>query len=331
MFRMLLQSVLRLSPEMASGRIRIPSSEPGVEQRLEFILRCFIDGYNLAITAGSNADLASDLDASFDPHHVGFAYEGAGMGLALLDLVSFSQKSRLHDFIHNDGARHDYIAMVGAGFTMARLPFAGSYLRRYFRRFDPLVCWCVPDGYGFHEGFFAPARFVDAQQGPSLPLSQYDRQLFNSGVGRSLWWTCGASPRAISDSIAGFSAEHRAEMWCGIGVACAYAGGDEGRSLATLLELAGDYRADFLSGLPFAARMRQKGGNPSPVTENACQQLLSCSTDEAANMAAAALQQASALLGDRVGDEGYAFVRRQLTEILTREAVPHGELSEHDQ
>ena len=55
-------------------------------------------------------------------------------------------------------------------------------------------------------------------------------------------------------------------MWHGVGVASAYAGGVGEEVLTELLELSGNYRADFLSGIPFASRMRQKGENASQST-----------------------------------------------------------------
>lgn len=327
MLRELVSGTLKLSHGMTTGRIRNPNCPPETCQKLEFVLRCFIDGYNLAISSKSNEKLARKLDTDFDAHHVGFAYEGAGMALTVLDLLKLTKPSRLKSFVTEEGEKHDYIAMVGAGLAVARMRWAGGFTRSYFSSFDPLLSWCMPDGFGFHQGFFSPDKFVDHQENPPADFTPDARQLFDSGVGRSLWWTCGASPQRIAATIARFPEDRRAEMWCGIGVACAYAGGDDGTSLSALLELAGSYHADFLSGLPFAARMRQKAGNASPVTENACRKLLGQTADETADMAQRLLQEAEATLGDRVGRDGYAFVRLHLTETLTQETTSPRALS----
>jgi hypothetical protein len=324
----LLQSAFKITPEMASGRIRNHRCEPEIAGKLEHILCCFVQGYNLALASKTNAALVHALDAAFDPHHVGFAYEGAGMGLAVLDLLAPGKASRLKEFVNQDGAKHDYIAMVGAGLAMARMNWAGPLFRRYFTGFDPLVRWCAADGYGFHEGYFSPARFVDRHESAPKDFASDEQQLFDSGVGRSLWWTCGASASLIAESISRFPTRRQGEMWCGIGVACAYAGGDEGESLLPLLELSGSYRADFLSGLPFAARMRQKAGNPSQVTDYACKQLLGRTVDETANLAGELLRHASESLGEHVGRDGYAFVRRGLTEELAREYLSQETITE---
>jgi hypothetical protein len=327
MLRALVGGTLRLSHGMTAGRIRNPSCSPETRQKLEFILRCFIDGYNFALTSKSNEKLALALDAGFDAHHVGFAYEGAGMALTVLDLLKLTKSSRLKSFVTEVGEKHDYIAMVGAGLAVARMRWAGGFTRSYFSSFDPLLSWCMPDGFGFHQGFFSPDKFVDHQENSPPDFTPAARQLFDSGIGRSLWWTCGASPQQIAATIARFPEDRRGEIWCGIGVACSYAGGDDGSSLSALLELAGRHHVDFLSGLPFAARMRQKAGNTSPVTENACRKLLGQTADETADMAQRLLEKAEATLGDRAGRDGYAFVRLHLTENLTQETTSSKALS----
>src|SRR5436305_1971710 len=116
----------------------------------------------------------------------------------------------------------------------------------------------------------------------------------------------------------------RAEMWCGIGVAAAYAGGiGDGSAgdtaLLALRDLAGPYRADFLSGIPFATRMRQKGRNPSPVTGRACELLLGLSAEEASDWIVATVERVVA--DDGVEREvrlrdSYLLVRQRLVEEL---------------
>jgi len=302
---------------MTAGVIRNPECPTRTALALEHVLCCFIEGYNLALASTSDAALANDLDHAFDAHHVGFAYEGAGTALALLDLLTLNRSRRLRSFITGAGAQHDYIIMVGAGLGAARAHWLNPFWRRYFSGFDPLVSWCVPDGFGFYQGIFHPQLYADTQRLAPAFMSAPEAQLFDSGIGRSLWWSCGADAERIAEKIAAFPAARRGEMWCGIGVACAYAGGDDGESLPALLDLAGDYRPDFLSGVPFAARMRQKAHNASCVTDHCCRFTLGRSVEEAASMACEQLHDAARILGERVGREGYAMVRRHLSELLT--------------
>jgi hypothetical protein len=49
-------------------------------------------------------------------------------------------------------------------------------------------------------------------------------------------------------------------MWTGIDTALAYASGGPPAASSALIDLAGAYRVDLLSGIPLAAHMRDKGG-----------------------------------------------------------------------
>jgi len=290
-----------------------------VRGRLERVLETFIHGFNLCLAIGDPGELAAALRDRFDAHHVGFAFEGAGMYYALLDLLMPWRPSRLRAFLDGPGGDHDVIAAVGAGFAIARLPWGRRLWPWYSGRLDPLIAWCVPEGYGFHEGMVHADRYVAGRAEPPAVLPGSARQLFDSGLGRSLWWSQCASPQRIRQAIDGFPARRRPQMWCGIGVAASYAGGAGDEALGELRELAGPYQADLLSGVPFATRMRQKGGNPSPVTDRACELLLSRTPDDASDWIVATLQR---VLADESSErevrlrDNYRLVRQRLVEDL---------------
>jgi enediyne biosynthesis protein E3 len=301
-----------------------------VRGRLEKVLETFVHGYNLSLAIDDPEELAARLRGQLDDHHVGFAFEGVGMAYALLDLLAPWKPSRLRAFLEGAGRDHDYIAAVGAGFAIARLPWGRRLWPWYSSRLDPLVSWCLPDGYGFHEGIFHFDRYFLGGAGhtePPAAMPAFARQLFDSGLGRSLWWSQGAAPRPIARAIDDFSPARRPEMWCGIGVAAAYAGGPTSdHALIELRDLAGPFQADFLSGIPFAARMRQKGGNPSPVTDRACELLLGLDAGETGDWIATVVER---VLADESGDRGereirlrdsYLLVRQRLVEELNNSA-----------
>jgi hypothetical protein len=309
----IVERLLKIRPEEASFKARgFDACDPTISRKLEQMLESFIGGYNLAVETQDKDELSRRLYAAFDSHHVGFAFEGVGLYLAMLDMLIPGKPYRLDSYFKGAGEHHDYIAAVGAGFAVARIPWGLRAMDSYLRTLDPLIAWCVPCGYGFHEGFFKHRRFIDAA-GP-LPafLSPLGRQLFDSGLGRSLWWVKGADPSRIHSAIDRFPEDRRAELWAGIGIAACYAGGVEVTELQSLDELSGQYHADFLSGLPFAARLRQKAGNYSDTTELACRALLDRSTDQVADMAEAA---ADAVRGQVRGSgitEAYALLRRHI-------------------
>ena len=141
-----------------------------------------------------------------------------------------------------------------------------------------MYAWCLADGYGFHQGFFQWKRFIELRQPAPESLSPQNRRLFDAGVGRAMWWVFGADLSSVASAISRFDDARRAEMWTGIGTAVAYAGGGPPNAATRLLELAGAYQDDFLSGIPFAAHMREKGRNPAEWTDEVCSDLLDMTT-----------------------------------------------------
>ncbi len=307
--------LLGISPhETSFAKLGIEACDDSVRERLEEVTRVFTAGYNLALKIDDAPRLADQLEGLFDCHHVGFAFEGAGMYYALRDLLApwkietwtwttetrraetrraetWSAKTadsesrstgRLRRFTEQVAPQHDYIATVGAGLAIARVPWGLRTLTRTWRKLDPALGWCVVDGFGFHQGLFHHQRFIERCEAPPRALPRIAHPLFDSGIGRALWWVRGASPHRIRAAIDAFSWAHRPELWCGVGVACAYACGVDDGTLHQLVKTSGCYRADLLSGVPFAARLRQKGKNPSPETENACLLLLGMTAEEAA-------------------------------------------------
>jgi len=309
----MVERFLKIRPEEASFKARgFDACDPAIARRLERMLESFIGGYNLAVETSDKDELSRRLYAAFDNHHVGFAFEGVGLYLAALDLMVPGKPNRLDSYFKGAGEHHDYIVAVGAGFAVARIPWGPRTMDGYLRTLDPLIAWCVPCGYGFHEGFFHHRQYIESAGVPPASLSSLGKQLFDSGLGRSIWWVKGADSQRIHAAIGRFTEGRRAELWAGVGIAACYAGGVGATELLTLLELSGPYRADFLSGLPFAARLRQKAGNYSDITELACRTLLDRSTDEVADMAeAAAVGVRSQVRGSGI-TEAYALLRKQL-------------------
>ena len=311
--RRLIERLLKIRPEEASFAARgFDASDAVMTGKLEAMLGAFIAGYNLAVRTPNPAELADRLHQSFDNHHVGFAFEGVGLYLAMLDLLLPGKSDRLVKFMTGAGHQHDYIVAVGAGFAIARLPWGLRVQDGYLGTLDPFIAWCVPCGHGFHEGFFKHKRFVDNAQEPPRALSPLGKQLFDSGLGRALWWVKCGHPRRIASAIDRFPEPRRAELWAGIGIASSYAGGVGAVELLSLRDLSGPYQADFLSGLPFAARLRQKAGNYSDTTELACSVLLGRSTNDTADMAEAAADAVRSQVRGEGITAAYDLVRRHL-------------------
>jgi hypothetical protein len=319
----ILERLLTIRPEEASFAARgFGASNPEITRKLETMIKSFIGGYNLAVRTPDQVELARCLHQKFENHQVGFAFEGVGLYLAIADLLVPGKPFRMNAFFNGAGKEHDFIVAVGAGFAFARLPWGLQVLDRYLRTLDKFVAWCVPCGYGFHEGYFHHVQYVEQAKEPPRSLSPLGRQLFDSGLGRALWWVKCANPARIAFAIERFPEIRRAELWAGIGIASSYAGGVGADELLKLCDLSGSYRADFLSGLPFSARLRQKAGNYSETTELACRVLLGQSTDQTADMAEAAADAVRSQVTGEGITNAYDLLRRHLVrECMKTEGV----------
>jgi|HubBroStandDraft_3_1064219.scaffolds.fasta_scaffold02763_3 hypothetical protein len=274
------RTVLGISAaETSFERRRFRCDRAEVRERLEEIGRTFVYGYHAALETGRLGPLARRLDDS-SPLLRGFVYEGAAMALTLLDALTPWGGRRLGAFLAGPAAPHTYLAHVGAGWALARLPLSPARLRA---RLDPLAGWLTLDGYGFHQGFFHAPRAIGAQQVPRR-LRGYERRAFDQGLGRSLWFVEGASPARIAAAIAAFPPARRPDLWSGVGLACAYAGGLGEGEIEQLREAAGPAALDAGQGAAFAAEARVLAGNVAPHTELACAVLCGCSAAAASTL-----------------------------------------------
>jgi hypothetical protein len=253
-----------------------------VRERIEQIGLAFLEGYHAALLDPQAERLAERLER-VELELRGFAYEGAAMGLALSDFFTL-KPSYWQAFLQGPGAKHLYMLHVGVGWAWARLPFARA---RFWPRLDSLLRWLAIDGLGFHQGYFRWQRFIAKRELPDL--AGYKLCAFDQGLGRSLWFVEGADPERIAHTIACFPKTRRADLWSGVGLACAYAGGVGPRAYLALRELAGSYLPQLAQGAAFAAKARQRAGNLAHHTEQACRILCGLTAEQAAALTDAAL------------------------------------------
>jgi hypothetical protein len=263
----------------ALGKIRrtffgIPSersvfSRPGFAKeawlRFQPVAHSLVEGYHATLEDSRFEVLVPRLNA-MKPELHGFAYEGAGMGLAALDCMA-PWKKRLEAFVEGPAAPHIYPTYVGVGLALARLH---RQPERVVSQLDPLLGWVIVDGYGFHEGFFSRRRYVNQTATPKH-LSPYARRIFDQGLGRCIWFSSGAVVELVAATIAPYPKARHADLWSGVGLACAYAGGADRAGLEALLAVARPYRAHLARGAAVAAQGRQRAGNTAAHTELVCQ------------------------------------------------------------
>src|SRR5215510_6784093 len=112
---------LGLSPLEASfARRGFLTGEEEARARLEKIGVTFLSGYHSALEETEFRPLARRLE-TVESDTRGFAFEGAAMGLALIDCVTPWRKDRWRTFTERMAQPHIYMMHVGLGWAIARL------------------------------------------------------------------------------------------------------------------------------------------------------------------------------------------------------------------
>jgi hypothetical protein len=311
------RALFGISPAETSFARRGFRGEAGaVRDRLERVGQCFVAGYHAALEESGEAAVAARIEAEVDREFHGFAYEGAGMALALLDTLTpplLGRRDRLSRFLAGPGDAHAYIVAVGAGWILARLPLRPE---RLLARLDPVMGWLALDGYGFHEGFFHWPRAVSRQEVPGK-LRGYARRGFDQGLGRSLWFVEGADVERLPRTIGAFPAARQPDLWAGLGLATAYAGGRSEAEIAELRRAAGAFLPELAQGVAFAAKARERAGNPAAHTEMAARVICGAGAGEAAAVTDQTLLN---LPADRPDEPAFEVWRRRIQDHFEKGA-----------
>jgi hypothetical protein len=279
----ILHKLLSISPAEASfAQRKFHLFRDSARQHLEEVGKTFLRGYHCALADQGIEVLVRHL-SGVDSEFRGYGFEGAAMGLDILDQLSPWRSQRVAELLRGAGQEHIYMVHVGIGWSMARWRWR---MKWRLAKLDPLLRWLALDGFGFHEGYFHWPRYANGSS-PSLHFSilrGYGCRAFDQGLGRSLWFVSGTDPEYIASAIIGFAETRRGDLWSGIGLACAYAGGAERNEFSTLRHACGTYWPHLAQGVVFAAGARQRAGNIVPHTEIACQSLCEMSAEQAAQL-----------------------------------------------
>lgn len=256
------------------------------QELLETVGASFLRGYAHAVEARCAAEAQEwleDVPARFR----GFAYEGAGMGAAMLDGLSVGSRDHVLELAAGPGERHVYLIYVGVGWAMARLPrFRWPAAGRY----DPLLRGLVLDGYGFHQAYFHTARWVHEQyrekpfSWPADATRAHSHHAVDQGVGRALWFVGGTDVDRVARLAERFPRDRRADVWAGVGLAATYAGGADAAELEHLRDRAGGFAPQLAQASAFAAEARVRAGLLTPHTAVATRVLCGTTPEEAARV-----------------------------------------------
>ena len=263
---------------------------PEAQERLESVGRMFLEGYGSAMEARTPADAVEPLEQLPDWLR-GFAYEGAGMGLAVLDGLPFGRSDNVDRFLETPrGEAYRYLVYVGIGWAMARIP---RFSWPKPESLDPMLVPLVLDGYGFHQAYFKTARYVDGQyREPHFPWpggrhGVHANNSIDQGIGRALWFIGGIDPNLVADKVDAFPSARRADLWSGVGLAATYAGGVHEDELRTVWRRAGEHRANLAQGSAFAADARLRAGVVPEHTVLATRMFCGATPEEVARLTGA--------------------------------------------
>ncbi|MEV1121163.1 DUF1702 family protein [Actinosynnema sp. NPDC049800] len=238
------------------------------KELLETVGRMFIEGYAAAVEARHPRDAEEALER-LPTRFKGFAYEGAGMGLAILDGMPFGHSRHVDQFLEGRGGDHIYMIYVGIGWAMARLP---RFRWPADSTTDPLLRWLVLDGYGFHQAYFHTDKYVHGQYvdrdfpWPGSGPRAYTNRALDQGIGRAMWFVGGTDPEYVADLIDGFAEHRREDLYSGAGLAATYAGGVTEDELLMFRERSGQHAGMVAQASAFAAEARAKAGTMVPHT-----------------------------------------------------------------
>jgi len=317
-----------LTPNVSATRLDVRGfheKSPAARELLETIGATFLRGYGAAVEARSLADAQSRIE-EVPARFRGFAYEGAAMGYTVLDGLPLSGRRRLPSFLAGPGKNHIYMAYVGIGWAMARLPrFRWSKLEAP----DPLLQWLVLDGYGFHQAYFDTAHYVGEQfQDPAFPWpaddpGHYAGRAIDQGIGRAMWFVGGTDTDLVATMIEKFPEHRRADLYSGAGLAVTYAGGADEQELRAFWDRAGEHRAQVALGCAFAAEARLLAGLVVPHVDLATAVFCDMTPAEAARVCAdqrppdGAARPAAIRTADQSMTPAYELWRQRVAAELT--------------
>lgn len=252
-----------LTPSMSETKLSVrgfTEKSPASRDLLETVGKSFLTGYAHAAEARTVADAEANLER-IPTQFRGFAYEGAAMGFAVRDGLPAGGRRHVTEFLAGRARNHVYMAYVGVGWAIARVP--------KFRRAaatasatDPLLRWLVLDGFGFHQAYFHTDKYVHGQfheidfPWPADGPQWYTSHAIDQGIGRAMWFVGGTDPELVASMIDKFPEERKADLYSGAGLAATYAGGVTEQELRVFWDRADTYRPQLAQGSAFAASAR---------------------------------------------------------------------------
>lgn len=261
------KQLFSISPaEVSTTRRKFQVNDPVKQERIETIGRTFLQGYHAAIEADQRHQLQTQLK-ELPIEYRGFAYEGAAMGIGLMDRLMPWKTAQFEHFLQDEWNHYPYLTHVGLGWSLARIPggiqrfskqlISAKRVETEAASMESLLACLVLDGYGFHQGYFAWQKYIQSMVEPNF-LPAECQPVVTQGLGRSLCFVLGMNVERIAKTIQHFPRQRQADLWSGVGLATAYAGGLSAEEVARLQQQAAAHQPAFAQGVAFGAKARQR-------------------------------------------------------------------------
>ncbi|MDE2811406.1 MAG: DUF1702 family protein [Gemmatimonadota bacterium] len=218
---------------------------PKIHQRLSDARAAFAQGFRQALSVAPT--MLPRILQDEPCQRRGFALEGAAMALVLMDEFSAAPQRLLGALLSGRSAGEHTLGAIGVGWASAHLGRSADWLPP---ELHPRYRHAVADGYGFHQGFFHAHRFA----GRGFPADKGELGIsYDIGLGRALWFVHSGRAAPIVHSIGRMPSDRRAQLWRGVGTACAFTGNAE--YAARTGAAAARFKTHFRAGLETGAQL----------------------------------------------------------------------------
>ena len=239
-----------------------------VSAKMEYIQKVFLGVETLTQNIHDTDELVSLLNTE-PPEFRSVAYESASMKIALRDLNGGLELNNWKKFYHRSAKEHTFHMDIGLGWAFAKTE---TLPKPFPEILHPAMKRMVFDGIGYYNGLFKGRRTVKNQLVPE-GIETEELEGFDQGLGRRLWYIAKGEVEETTHLIQEFPLSRHPDLWCGIGIACGYVGGNKQADLETLLTSSGKYSKQLQTGVMFAAISRIASGSVTEDVENACRVL----------------------------------------------------------
>jgi hypothetical protein len=206
-------------------------------------------------------ELIAFLDAE-PPLFRSVAYESASMEIAMPELRHGRTLENWNTLYRSAEKAHTFHMDIGLGWAFAKTEISPE-------SHQPHTKMMVYDGIGYYYGLFKGRKTVKNHLVPE-GINEQQQFGFDQGLGRRLWYISRGEVNELADIIKFFPVTRQANLWRGVGIACAYVGGCEKEALEHLQIASAGFHEQLYTGVTLAAISRKASDSITPDIDVAC-------------------------------------------------------------